>query len=167
MENHGVGHSVWELCKKASEKNKQVDRYLKENWELCHNKELRMIIDMLEQKEYIKIINLKPRILIYSNETPLNPIESKIDNNDSLYDQCDLCNQSSNNTIEEKENTKNNSYQLNSQSYRSYRSDSKEEFITANDKLVNISGNKKGPTYEMTKEQFNSWIGNKDDNTKY
>lgn len=158
-ENNGIDHSVKEICKKASETNNQVKGYLKNKWEISHNKELREIIDILKQKENIKIINLKPLILVYSNEISPNHTESKTYNNDSLSDLSDPYDQSSNNILEEKENN-NNSYQLNSQSYRSYGSYSKEELSTKNDKLVNISNKKKGLSYEMTKEQFDSWIGN-------
>jgi len=137
-ENKGINHSIRELCKKASEKNKQINKYLKKNWELSQNKELRTILEMLEQKENIKIIKLKPRVLVYSIETSLNPIESKRDIDNSIYDQCDSYDQSSNNTLEENENNDNYCYDSNLQSYRSYRSDSNEEYITENDKVEYI-----------------------------
>ena len=67
-DNNKTGYTVKELCKKGSEKNKQVSEYLKNKWNFVDNKELRDIINMLEQKQGIKIINLKPRVLQYSDD---------------------------------------------------------------------------------------------------
>jgi hypothetical protein len=65
-ENNKTGYTIYELCKKGSEKNKQVKEYLRNKWDLEHNKELRTIIGILEQKQGIKITHLKPRVLQYS-----------------------------------------------------------------------------------------------------
>ena len=81
-DNNKRGYTVKELCKKGSEKNKQVSEYLKNKWNLEDNKELRTIIDMLEHKQGIKITSLKPRVLQYSM-IHLKKITSSISN--SIY----------------------------------------------------------------------------------
>ena len=77
VENSIQGYTVYELCNKGSDKNKQVREYLKNKWDLEHNKELRTIIPILEQKQGIKITNLKPKVLQYSTDI------SEKDNNTS------------------------------------------------------------------------------------
>jgi DNA replicative helicase MCM subunit Mcm2 (Cdc46/Mcm family) len=66
--NGGIEYTVRELCKKGSEKNKQVDGYLKNRWDFETNRELKTIVNMLEQRENIKIVGLKPRILVYISD---------------------------------------------------------------------------------------------------
>jgi hypothetical protein len=145
-ENNKTGYTVGELCKKGSEKNKQVKEYLKDRWDFEHNKELRTIIQILEQKQGIQIKSLKPRILQYSDGT-----SEKNKGVSYLFDQYHdiTLNKNTENLYKDKQIE---------ESDRSDRSDSKkEDSITENDKLINISGNKKGPSYEMTKEQYDSW----------
>ena len=63
--NGGIEYTIRELCKKGSEKNKQIDGYLKRRWNFETNTELKTIVNMLEQRENIKTVGLKPRILVY------------------------------------------------------------------------------------------------------
>lgn len=133
-ENDGTSYSVRELCRKGVEKNKHVDGYLKKNWELRHNKELRTIIGILEQKENIKIMSLKPLILQYSsisstNIVTTNTTKSEKDNGDSLCDLSDPCDHYLDSVIKKNnENVENNKnrFQKDPQSHRSHGSHSKE-----------------------------------------
>ena len=153
-ENNKTGYTVKELCKKGSEKNKQVSEYLKNKWNLEDNKELRTIIDMLEQKQGIEIISLKPRVLQYSDDT------SEKDKNTS--DPYNTSDQHYDNSLNKNIENFHKDTQID-ETDRSDRSDSEEEYIS-DTKLVNISGIKKSNPIEMTKEQYDSWAGNKNEN---
>ena len=152
-ENNGINYTINELCKKASEKNKQVKEYLKNKWKLENNKELKNIIGILEHKEGIIIINLKPKTLQYSTDiaekdNPLSDFDSFNREHDNIPKKI-IENFYNDNQIDETD--------------RSDRSDSKEEFIS-DVKLVSLSDFKKGKPIEMTNEQFDSWAGNENEN---
>ncbi len=154
-ENREVSYSVRELCKIASEKNKQVNAYLKKKWDFESNRELKNIIDMVEQKENVKVVGIRPKTLVYydtsNNNNPLtsNPITI------TLSDQSDQPDKPQND-LNEKNIEKIINEQLFALSDRSDRSDSIE-------KLVNISCNgKKGKPIEMTNEEYDSFFGKQD-----
>ena len=111
---------------------------------------------MLEQKQGIKIINLKPKVLQYSDD-----ISEKDNNTSDPY--IHLTNTHDNSSNKNIENFQNDT-QID-QTDRSDGSDSKEEYIS-DVKLVNISGIKKGNPIEMTKEQYDSWTGNENENER-
>ena len=152
--NNKTGYTIYELCKKGSEKNTQIKEYLKTKWSLENNKELRDIMEMLEQKQGIKITNLKPRVLQYFDDI------SEDDNRISdLYNTSD---QHHHKSI----NNNNENFPKDKQideTDRSERSESKEEYIS-DVKLVSLSDFKKSNPIEMTKEQYDSWAGNENGN---
>jgi hypothetical protein len=160
-ENEGLNHSVRELCKKASEKSKQVNGYLKKRWDFENNKELKAIVNMLEQYENIKTVGLKPRILVYYKITTINTPST------SPSVLSDLSAQPSS-VVNEKNNENDDNQQQNTWADTSDRSDSKEEEESiTNVTLVNISGNRKGQPIEMTNEQFNSWERKQNEKEEY
>ena len=109
---------------------------------------------MLEQKQGIKITNLKPRVLQYSDD---------ISENDNRI--CDLYNISDQHH-DKSINNNNENFPKDKQideTDRSDRSDSKEEYIS-DVKLVSLSDFKKSNPIEMTKEQYDSWAGNENEN---
>ena len=59
-ENNKTGYTVKELCKKGSEKNKQVREYLKNKWNFEDNKELR---------DYNRNVRTKTRYKDYKSQT--------------------------------------------------------------------------------------------------
>ena len=152
-DNNKTGYIVKELCKKGSEKNKQVSEYLKNKWNFVDNKELRDIINILEQKQGIKIINLKPRVLQYSDD-----ISEKDNRISDLYTSSDQHHDKSLKNIENFPKDK----QID-ETDRSDRSDSKEGHVS-DVMLVSLSDFKKGKPIEMTKEQYDSWAGIKNEN---
>ena len=120
---------------------------MKNKWNLEDNKELRTIIDMLEHKQGIEIISLKPRVLQYSSDTS----EKDKNTSDQHYD----------NSLNKNIENFHKDIQID-ETDRSDRSDS-EEYIS-DIKLVSLSDFKKGKPIEMTKEQFDSWAGNENEN---
>ena len=157
-ENNKTGYTVKELCNKGSEKNKQIKEYLKNKWDLEHNKELKTIIGMLEQKRGIITTSLRPKVLRYSIETSEKD-SSTSTNNNGLSDHSD---ETSNSRIKKNHENFEKDIQID-KADRSDKSDSEEEYIS-DTKLVNISGTKKSNPIEMTKEQYDSWAGNKNEN---
>jgi DNA replicative helicase MCM subunit Mcm2 (Cdc46/Mcm family) len=149
----GVAYTIRELCKKASEKNKQVSTYLKNKWDLESNRELKNIIDMVEQKENVKVVGFRPKTLVYYNNTSNNdsslPSTSSTNTTTSLSDLSDQSDKPQG-EINEKNNKKIDNESLTTLSDRSERSDS-------TDKLVGIST--KTPPIAMTNEQFDAWFG--------
>jgi DNA replicative helicase MCM subunit Mcm2 (Cdc46/Mcm family) len=133
-ENKGTNYSIRELCRIASERNKQVNAYLKNKWDLENNRELKNIIDIVEQKENVKIVGIRPKLLTYY----------------FLSDQSDQSDKSQS-ELNEKNNKKFDNDQSTVLSDRSDRSDS-------TDKLVSISDTSQ--PIEMTNEQYDSWFGN-------
>ena len=160
-ENNKTGYTVKELCKKGSEKNKQVSEYLKNKWDFEHNKELKTIIGILEHKQGIIITSLRPKVLRYSIETSEKDSSSSTNNN-GLTDDYDHSDETSTSRIEKNNENFEKDIQID-ETDRSDRSDSEEEYIS-DTKLVNISGTKKSNPIEMTKEQYDSWAGNENGN---
>ena len=159
-ENNKTGYTVKELCKKSSEKNKQIKEYLKNRWDLEHNKELKTIIGILEHKQGVIVTSLRPKVLRYSIETSEKDSHSS-NNNNGLSDHSDHSDQNSTSRIEKNNENFEKDIQ-NDEADRSDRSDSEEEYIS-DTKLVNISGTKKSNPIEMTKEQYDSWAGNENE----
>lgn len=149
-ENEGLNHSVRELCKKASEKSKQVNEYLKKKWDFENNKELKTIVNRLEEYENIKTVGLKPRILVYYNASAI--INTPSPPPTSLSGLSDLSAQLSNDVIQ-KNNENNENQQINSWADTPDRSDSLEEEKQTELKLVQFSKN--GPSYEITDDDGN------------
>lgn len=144
--NKDIVYSIRDLCKIASEKNKQINTYLRKKWDFENNIELRNIADMVEQKQNIKVVSLKPTTLVYYDASSNNPPSS------SLSDLSDVSDQPQSHV-----NEKNNKKIVNEQSTtRSDRSDTSDR-SDSTDKLVTIS--RKSPPIEMTNEQFESWSG--------
>jgi len=166
--NGGIKYTIKELCKKASEKNKQVNGYLKKKWDFENNKELKTIINMLEQKENIKTVGLKPRTLMYYNNISPSYITTATTN--SLSGISDPYAESSNGINEKNNENINKQQQQTTWSDTPDRSDSITEEKSNTDEnsdnvtLVNISGNKKSPSLEMTEKRYNSWIGKENEN---
>ncbi len=86
-ENKNIEYSVKGLCKIASEKNKQVNTYLRKKWDLEHNIELRNIVDMVEQKQNVKFVSLKPKTLVYYDISFSNNPSSSSSSLSDLSDQ--------------------------------------------------------------------------------
>ena len=151
--NNKTGYTVKQLCKNGSENTKQVSEYLKNKWNFEDNKELRGIIEMLEQKQSIEITNLKPRVLQYSDD--ISAKDNSLSN---------LCNTSDHHTDKSLKNIESlhKDKQID-ETDRSDRSDSKEESIS-DVKFVTIFSTNKGKPIEMTKEQYDSWAGNENEN---
>ena len=57
-----IGFSIIELCKTACEENKQVAEYLGNKWSLQNNHKLKIVVDILVNRQDIKIIQQKPYI---------------------------------------------------------------------------------------------------------
>ena len=57
-----IGFSIIELCKTACEENKQVAEYLGNKWSLQNNHKLKTVVDILVNRQDIKIIQQKPYI---------------------------------------------------------------------------------------------------------
>ena len=168
-ENNGnIKYTVRELCRKASEKNKHVNAYLKKRWDFENNKELKTIINMVEQKENIKIVGLKPRTLVYY-DTKINTATTTTTPTSSttLSGVSDLSAKTSG-EVNEKNNKKITSQQSSSWADTPDRSVRNEESVTDDDndnvKLVNISNKEKSSPLVMTDEQYYSWFRN--DNEK-
>ena len=144
-ENNGIGYTTSELCRIASDKNKQIKEYLNNRWDFENNKELRTIIGILEQKTGIIITKFRPKVLQYSIETSEN------NNHNSVTDQSDQSDQYLDSQIENNKNFQNHDQvDLEERAERTERSDSI-------DKLVEISS--KSPPIGMTKERYESWFG--------
>lgn len=62
------GFVVKELCKIASEKDKQIENYLGPIWQVEHNHKLKSVIEMLRVSEFIMIISKNPLTFQYSHD---------------------------------------------------------------------------------------------------
>ena len=60
-----IGFSINELCKTASEENKQIAEYIGNKWSLQNNHKLKSVIDILINRQDIKRIQQKPLVLKY------------------------------------------------------------------------------------------------------
>ncbi len=60
-----TGFSINELCKTASEENKQIAEYIGNKWSLQNNHKLKSVIDILKNRQDIKVIQQKPLVLQY------------------------------------------------------------------------------------------------------
>jgi DNA replicative helicase MCM subunit Mcm2 (Cdc46/Mcm family) len=115
LKQTGTGFSINEICKTACEENRQVAEYLGNKWSLQNNHKLKSVVDILINRQDIKIIQQKPLVLQYisqSEQEPKNKInESEKDkenifnedylgsNNKSLSDVYDLYDVNNNNGI--------------------------------------------------------------------
>lgn len=135
--SEGTSYDTYELCRIGSENNKQVKEYLKGKWRLDINRNLQNIIDRLEERPDVKIVNLKPKTLQF---IPLSCTSDIYDRNrDSDFEK----------NIKNFENEQDRTL-----SDMSDMSDSTE-------KLVSISS--KSPPLRMTNVQYDSWFSNKED----
>ena len=64
-----IGFSINELCKTASEENKQIAEYIGNKWNLQNNHKLKSVIDILVNRQDIKRIQQKPLVLKYILQT--------------------------------------------------------------------------------------------------
>lgn len=133
--SEGTTYDIYELCRIGSENNKQVKEYLKGKWRLDTNRNLQNIIDRLEERPNVKIINLKPKTLQFI------PLSCTSD----IYDR--------NRDGDFQKNNKNfESEQDPTLSYMSYMSDSNVTVEEESTKGVQLSP--KGKIYEVTEERY-------------
>jgi replicative DNA helicase Mcm len=78
-----AGFSISELCKTACEENKQVAEYLGNKWSLQNNHKLKTVVDILENRQDIKVIHQKPLLLKYILQSEQ---EQKNGNENICYD---------------------------------------------------------------------------------
>lgn len=140
------GIHLEELITMTCQRNKQIGNYFeygKKSFKIENNKKVRNILEMLLNHSKIKRVQEKPIVLRWlSDPTDLSDPLSKDKNQKQTAE-------------EEQKNSE-------SRSVKSDRSDNNEEYIRDDDcnfKLLKVTNNRKKDSIEMTKEQFNSWIG--------
>jgi hypothetical protein len=81
LENTSSGITIFELCKIATESNKQVKAYLGETWHIDRNKPLRRIMEEVLNNSNVKKISAKPIALQWlsdhSDHSDLQKIEEQ------------------------------------------------------------------------------------------
>ena len=111
-----AGFSINELCKTASEENKQIAEYIGNKWSLQTNHKLKSVIDILINRQDIKRIQQKPLVLKYILQSEQEQKNETICYNDyleanskSLSDVYDIYdNNNCNENINNKHNVENN-----------------------------------------------------------
>jgi replicative DNA helicase Mcm len=82
-----TGFSINELCKTACEENKQISEYLGNKWTLQNNHKLKSVVDILINRQDIKIIQQKPLVLQYillSEEQQKNIVNESEKSNENI-----------------------------------------------------------------------------------
>ena len=82
-----AGFSLSELCKTACEENKQISEYLGNKWTLQKNHKLKSVVDILINRQDVKIIQQKPLVLQYillSEEKQKNIVNESEKSNENI-----------------------------------------------------------------------------------
>ena len=94
LQNTPTGITVPELCKIATDNNKQISAYLGDKWSTKHNKKLRRVIDEILNNSNIKKIGAHPIVLQWlsdhSDHSDLEKIEEQHPDLNSLQENKDL-----------------------------------------------------------------------------
>ena len=127
-----IGFSINELCKTASEENKQIAEYIGNKWNLQNNHKLKSVIDILKNRQDIKRIQQKPLVLKYILQTEQEQKNENIcyngyleANSKSLSDVYDIYD--NNNRINSQTNSIQHPYQNNNNSFIKYPKDKVEK----------------------------------------